>query len=216
MESPHPCDTALWEVTSRSWHVRQRPPSSRDQTSSLQAIWHFTFPAWEDTFPAPWHRGASSLLAGSLPGGQILLFCNRSFYLKANLGKSTLLCSGSTLEAGKMPHVKLESSFSWGLHVASVTGSLGSSGHLGYRFSARMRQATHISRLSLSFSFLKWAANLSGRWWVIIHWCFFFNCVHNFSIFKCADCNSRLRTEMEYIYRVTLLLLSVQIPSPRT
>lgn len=171
MEPPYPCDTALWEVTSRSWHVRQRPPSSRDQTSSLQTIWHFKFPAWEDTFPAPWHRGASSLLAGSLPGGQILLFCNRSFYLKANLRKSTLLCSGSTLEAGKMPHVKLESSFC--LHVASVTGSLGSSSHLGYRFSARMSQATHLSRLSLSFSFLKWAANLSGRRWVIIH-CFFF------------------------------------------
>ena len=97
----------------------------------------------------------------------------------------------------KTPCVKLESSLC--LHVASVTGSRGSSCHLGYGFPATMRQAAHLSSLSLSFSFLKWAANLSGRWWVIINCGFFFNCSHNFSIFKCADCNSLSRMEMEYI-----------------
>lgn len=53
-----------------------------------------------------------------------------------------------------------------------VTGSLGSPGHLGYGVSARMRQATLLSHLSLSFSFLKWATDLLAHWWVIISWFF--------------------------------------------
>lgn len=84
------CDTALWELTSRPWHVRQRPSYSRDHAQSFQTVWHFMFEVWEVASCS--QAQVSCLPADRIPApGPDLAFCHRSFYLKAGLGKSTIL-----------------------------------------------------------------------------------------------------------------------------
>lgn len=111
-----------------------------------------------------------------------------------------------------MPHRKLESSLC--LHFARVTGSQGFPRQLSDGvFSARRRQAAYLYRFSLSFPFSNGlpTSQAAGELESVA----FSDCVHKFSIFKCADCNSLSWMAAEDIHRVTLLLLSVQIASPR-
>lgn len=149
---PHLCDTAFWELTARSWHMRQEPWSSRDLTPSFQTLWHFEvltlFPSTGGCLPAGWVPVL----------GPDLAFCNRSFYSKEPLERAQSF-SDNNLEAKGKKKATCETWVILCLHFAPVTGSLGFSSCPSCGFSARSKQATHLSCLSLSFSFLKWAAH---------------------------------------------------------
>lgn len=109
--------------------------------------------------PAPKHRWLSPCWLGPCPGAwscflqQIILF-------KGTLGKSTVLLRQQF--GGKGKKKKKATCETWVilcLHFVPVTCSLGFSSCPSCGFSARSKQATHLSCLSLSFSFLKWAAH---------------------------------------------------------
>lgn len=165
----HLCDTALGELTSKSWHVRQRLPSSRDHTRSFHTVWHFKFEAWEGASLLPSTSVLSPCWLGPHSGA-------RRRYLQQILFKSSpwrehSLHTGNNLEA-----IKNATYETWVIPLSSFCPSDRFTRlplpAVWWVFSVRMRQATYLYRLSLSFSFLKWAAILLGCWWVIIN-CFF-------------------------------------------